>query len=1415
MSKKLLLVILPLAIVAFAANDVYWLSDPDAPRIPAAPGAGGGYKVPVDPAGDQPPFGTVLNRWSLTMSGGYAGSGVTWQRDSGKFFLMDQGASGTFRVWKLDPSDPTGTITQVSWNFKDLGSGTVDIPWSLAWDDDSHCFWMSNIVDNSIYGGCYYMRYEWNPSASAWEWRGNTQDSWLVGNGSNGGGLSMLWMAGSEKWIDRVINNKNVFGCAPVSSNSGDANYVDLFDPYTKTDHGRVDYGDAVSERGCALVPWDSAYILTCGWNYQNFVKRDSTGYVLANVSAPTYGPADWAVMVPELVNITDTVYAYCMNNNSSNSFEQVSIGMTWGQLPSVNRNTIRPTQVLSPIGAVDSGQTITPRVTYRNMSDMTADYVDLHFMIDNEADVVIYHDSTYEVNWPAGSSYTIEFTPWVPVGRDSMGCATWCYWEGDSSHRDDTLRRRFLVRVRDVAITAVNEPTPGDTIDPGTVYSQIEIFNYGNLTMTFPVIFNIGPYFDTVWVVNMLAGASRTVTALNSWSATAGTWLCNFSARVAGDLHPENNDTSFVLVVRGDIDHDVACEQIPVPQGVIGTDPFTPQARYANYGTTTETCTTYCWIEDTTTDLVVYWDDSPVTLPPDGNTTVAYQPCTLTVEAPYMVSCSIHLAADQNWLNNAIHQPFRVGAGAEYDVLVSAILAPTSLVDSGAAVLPRAEVFNAGLYPETFEVWFRLPGGYEQMKELTLAPGLYDTVSFAIWRADFPPGNQTAVAFTYLEGDLNTDNDTLVKPFTIQKRDLGVSAIFSPKDTVPDATMVEPSCEVTNYGNTVETFQVTFNIGLFEARETIIGLVGGLSETVVFSDSWMSSPGIWLSRAEVIPNPADPIPGNNVMYDTFWVPGIIGHDVGVLEIKSPKGTMDTAGMLGVEATVKNFGANAETFWTYFSIFDETSARLYYDSVETTSLAVGSNANLTFADVDINIEGSYTARCSTFLATDQNWTNNLATLMFDVSPLTGFPYGWFEVLQMPIQPSGRPVKRGGWAATNEANDLIYVAKGYKTNDFYSYAPAPPNKGGGTWTTLSGMPFQIHPMWGSKPPRKGAKGATDSDNKVYATQGNNSLGWWAYDIAGDTWKYLNDVPLGIGRKKVKGGTDVVYVPGEDTSYVYCLKGYKTEFYRYNVVSGNWEPLDDAPTGARNKWDKGSWLVWDGDRYLYAHKAKYHELYRYDLETQKWDDTTRLTGMPFIGMMGRKKKTKDGGSAAYYDGFIWALKGGNTQEWWKYHAAADTWTEKETMPAFGSTGRKKRVKYGADVVHWGSQALFFTAKGNKTVEFWGYQEEPPSAFSGNPARSGIAGEVTSTDRLSFDVMPNPLVGKVATVRYSLPKAGPVSISIFDVAGRSVSSRTLLASRTGAVNLDLRSLSAGIYLVRLNGDGFEQTRKLVVQQ
>ena len=68
--------------------------------------------------------------------------------------------------------------------------------------------------------------------------------------------------------------------------------------------------------------------------------------------------------------------------------------------------------------------------------------------------------------------------------------------------------------------------------------------------------------------------------------------------------------------------------------------------------------------------------------------------------------------------------------------------------------------------------------------------------------------------------------------------------------------------------------------------------------------------------------------------------------------------------------------------------------------------------------------------------------------------------------------------------------------------------------------------------------------------------------------------------------------------------------------------------------------------------------------------------------------------------------------------------------------------------------------------------------------------------------------------ATLRYSLPQAGAARVSVFDVSGRSLMSHSLVASRTGAVRLDLRSLGAGIYLVELESGNQGWASKLVVQ-
>ncbi len=551
---------------------------------------------------------------------------------------------------------------------------------------------------------------------------------------------------------------------------------------------------------------------------------------------------------------------------------------------------------------------------------------------------------------------------------------------------------------------------------------------------------------------------------------------------------------------------------------------------------------------------------------------------------------------------------------------------------------------------------------------------------------------------------------------------------------------------------------------------------------------------------------------GNYDAWVGYWHPRQVTqvHDVGVSEILAPVGFTDTFRTTVPEARIGNYGTGGESFQAFFEIRKSGGELLYLESTSV-FLNAGGFRNVEFPGIDFQEVGPRVARCSVYLALDENRLNDTASVIFKVLSRPPWPKGWREVTPMPVIPSNTGVKQGGWLTFNRGNGLCYAAKGNKTRDFYSYGPI-----GDNWVTLTGIPYRKHSnyKWARKPPRKGSKGVSDGDNYVYATQGNNTLAFWRYDVEQDSWEELPDVPSGVSGKKIKGGTDVQYLTLEDTGYVYLLKGYRTEFYRYNVRSEEWQTLADAPMGRRGKWDKGSWLVVDDDQdYLYAHKAKYHELWAFDIRGDSWQDDS-LAGMPMMNPHTlRRKKSKDGGCGAWYDSTIFALKGGNTQEFWRYYLSGDSWQFLDTIPALGVTGRKKRVKYGADIEGF-CDGVFYALKGNKTLEFWRYVASvdlvaPP------PRRSGVmAGRVDGIEP-GFSIVPSLLTGSHASLRYGLASPGLVRINIYDVTGRMVHTRSILGGCSGVAQLDLRSLRTGAYLVRIRAEGMDITSKLVIRQ
>jgi hypothetical protein len=676
------------------------------------------YRAPIPSHDSVPGFGTVLEQWTLEMSGRYAGAGITWVRDSGKFYLMDQGYSGPYRVWNLDPADPAGTIESVPWTLVNLGEPEADIPYGIAWDNDSGCFWTSQIVDGHTDAGCYLLRYVWN--GSRWVWAGTARDSWKVGDGWNGGGLECFWLGGMER---SAVDGR--FYGAPVSTSAGGLNHIVRFDPYNKANLGRLVYGDDWSERGCTFIPWDSSYVLTCGWNSGSYRKRDSTGYLLSEASAG-HSPADWSLHVPNDISSGDTVCAYCINSMSGNCLQRISVGMLWDQLPSALPHNIQPERILAPNEVADSGETVVPRLVVSSTEEAVAESVRVHLAIDNQVDRIIYHDSLVVALAPE-SVDTLEFAAWTVTGRDSMRVTAWTNWAGDSVPEDDTLSRRFLVRAVDAGITEVFSPVPWDTIDPDAVFPSCVLWNFGNVTLSFPMVFGIGTYCDTLWVRNLVAGGSRPVTAVRPWTAMPGTWQCLMNAAVTGDLHPENNDTTYWFVVRGTIDHDIMVGPILVPSGIMDTTPFQPTVEIYNNAADPDSFRAWFWITDTVGSQV-YMDSLFVML---LDTLVTFRPCTLRIPGYYMASCSVYLAEDQNRLNDVRYQGFRVAPGAgmaERPKLKPAEQVPEPTVVRGLLSLGPAGMTNGQVQMTLLDITGRRVMGLKPGENdiSHLAPGVY-----------------------------------------------------------------------------------------------------------------------------------------------------------------------------------------------------------------------------------------------------------------------------------------------------------------------------------------------------------------------------------------------------------------------------------------------------------------------------------------------------------------------------------------------------------------------------------------------------------------------------------------------------------------------------------------------------------------
>jgi hypothetical protein len=618
---------------------------------------------------------------------------------------------------------------------------------------------------------------------------------------------------------------------------------------------------------------------------------------------------------------------------------------------------------------------------------------------------------------------------------------------------------------------------------------------------------------------------------------------------------------------------------------------------------------------------------------------------------------------------------------------------------------------------------------------------------------------------------------------------DVGVTRIVAPVDTVDSGTVVTPQAWVHNFGNTIATFPTVMLIGSGYANtRTVTGLTPGESVVVSFAD-WTAAP----RGTQAVRCSTHLTGGQNAANDTLSGEVTVRvRDIGIVGINKPVGSYGPREVITPTVIIRNYGSLAADFAVWMLFADPNGNRCYAESTSIAGLDPVSNTTVdAFRPCTLRVLGDWTVKCSTALAGDAHADNNVLTGGFVVRSQ------WVEMKPMPEPPSYRPVKDGAWLACDAGSGLVYAGKGNKSGDFYSY-----NVSTDEWVALRAIPAGLE----RRLPRRGACGAADGSQYVYMAKGNNTLGFWRYDVATDTWIQLANVPAG-GHRKVRAGA-AVYAQIGDSGYVYLLKGPTCEFYRFNVTKWKWETVQPAPAGSHAKWYGGSFLVFDGDHTIYAHKARYDELWAYDVLTDRWSGT-RLKGMPFVGQTSRYRRSRDGGSGAWFDGGVYALKGGNTSECWRYNALANTWAEFDSLPTMSKSGKVRKPYAGAGMVN--VDGILLALKGNKTNELWRY--DLGYATAAQSSRDGVLAAQTASGYEQLSICPNPCAGGRATVRCNLAASGRAAIEVIDASGRRVHSSSGI--KTSPFCLDLRSMPAGVYLVKLTSAGSIVTRKLVIEK
>jgi hypothetical protein len=384
---------------------------------------------------------------------------------------------------------------------------------------------------------------------------------------------------------------------------------------------------------------------------------------------------------------------------------------------------------------------------------------------------------------------------------------------------------------------------------------------------------------------------------------------------------------------------------------------------------------------------------------------------------------------------------------------------------------------------------------------------------------------------------------------------------------------------------------------------------------------------------------------------------------------------------------------------------------------------------------------------------------------------------------------------------------------------------------------------------------------EDDEIVYLLPGNNTRDFLRYSAWEDSWAMACSMPAGPRNKKVKAGAALM----AEEDFVYAFKGARTnEFYRYDPTADKWDSLPGPSFAKGMKYGFSAMVEHeDSSRFVYAGSGNYSEWGIFDVDGNRWVAPTpallpvekakagsgfawdgadrlyflvggskendffvldmsssspawqKLAGLPLYGPSGKKKKAKEGAGIAWFQDRVYAVKGGNTLEFWRYTPGTDQWEYVNDVGAGMAQPPTKGIKCAQPLAVglWGIYVLI----GNNTNEFFYYAGDPPEGDGGRaaePGRSGVASATTAAGP-GIDFVANPVRGDEAALRWTGARRGVARVSVFDASGRCALRQAAVARHDATLRLDVSGLAAGVYLVRVDAAGAGHTGKLVIQR